>query len=192
MKTYSVLALAGLICTTFYLAGCSEPAPPAVPPEPVAAAAPKPAPHTPTVTAYNGLLYAEMGALSAALERRGDKVTTLWHDAQPGDDNCPEYIIGHSLGGNAAIRQAIKCQARKHPPIAIIVIDAGRAPVTYTVPANAKYTCESFYNPDHPIGGQEIAGKCKNTVVSGYDHLLMPSAPGIVKAILNTVPAATK
>ena len=200
MKTYRALALGGLICGTFYLGACSKSAPTTQPvaKAPVAAVAPKPAPHAPTVTAYNGLLYAEMGGLVTALEKRGDQVSLLWHDAQRTDTNCPEYIIGHSLGGNAAIRQAVKCQSAGRPPKAIVIIDAGRAPTTYQIPANAKFTCQSFYNPAHPIGGQVIEpdgtklGQCHNTVVPGYDHLQMPAAPGIVKAILNTIPVATK
>lgn len=139
------------------------------------------------VTAYNGLIYAEMGPLVSALQKRGAHVTTLWHDAQATDTRCPDYIIGHSMGGNAAIRQAEKCQAVGHPPKAIIVIDAGRAPLTFTVPATAKYACVSYYNPLHPIGGQYVAGKCTNHLVTGYDHIYMPVAPTVVRGVLATV-----
>lgn len=140
-----------------------------------------------TVTAYNGLLYAEMGTLVADLEKKGAKVRTLWHDEQWGDTSCPDYIIGHSMGGNAALRQAVKCQAAGHPPKAIVSIDAGRAPLTWVVPDEARYACFSYYNSAHPIGGQYIGGKCKNTVVTGYIHLYMPAAPIIVKGVLAIV-----
>lgn len=141
----------------------------------------------PTVTSYNGLLYAEMGPLNDVLAKKGAKVRVLWHDEQDYDTSCPQFIIGHSMGGNAAIRQAEKCQAAGKAPKAIVVIDAGRAPLTSSVPSTAKYACVSYYNPTHPIGGQDISGKCKNYVVNGYDHLNMPSAPAVVKGTLLTI-----
>lgn len=197
MRIYCTLALAGLIGLTFY--SCSKaPTPPAThtaaKPQAIVQNVIVAKPETPTVTAYNGLLYAEMGPLVDALSKRGDRVTMLWHDAQETDTSCPEYIIGHSMGGNAAIRQAEKCQADHHAPKAIVIIDAGRCPGNNpcSVPDTAAYTCQSFYNPEHPIGGQFISGKCKNTVVPGYTHLQMPGAPGIVRAIMNTIPPATK
>ena len=193
------IALLLAIVLSLTLGGCSKSSEATQPVPQASAAVAKVAPHTPTVTAYNGLISADMGPIVSALEKQGDNVQLLWHDAQRSDTNCPEYIVGHSLGGNAAIRQAVKCQAAGRPPKAIVVIDAGRAPVTYQIPANAKFRCVSFYNPDHPIGGQEVLpdspaiklGSCHNTVVPGYDHIYMPSAPGIIRGTLAIVPAAT-
>lgn len=196
----SVSAGIGL-CLAFAIYGCSENAAPtsvathvAAKPQAIVKNVIVPKPETPTVTAYNGLLYAEMGPLVDALSKRGDRVTMLWHDAQETDMSCPEYIIGHSMGGNSAIRQADKCQADDHAPKAIVIIDAGRCPGNSpcSVPDTATYACQSFYNPEHPIGGQFISGKCKNTVVPGYSHLQMPGAPGIDRAIFATIPAATR
>jgi len=151
-------------------------------------------PDIPTVTAYNGLLYAEMGPLVDALMKRGDRVKLEWHDEAKTDTSCPEYIIGHSMGGNAAIAQAEKCQAAGRAPKAIVVIDAGRCPGNSPcdVPANAKYECISYYDPSHPIGGQKIGGKCTNHTVSGYTHLEMPGVPVIDRGVFATIPPETK
>lgn len=159
-------------------------------PAPVVVVAPPPAPPAPppipkTVIAYNGLLYAEMGPLVAALQKRHFHVKTFWHDSEARSNGCPSYIIGHSMGGNAAIDQAIVCQRAGHPPVAIVVIDAART--SAYVPANAKYKCVSYYNPSHPIGGQRVSGKCTNHIVTGYTHLYMPDAPAVVRGVLGIV-----
>lgn len=129
-----------------------------------------------TINAYDGLLYAEMGPTVELMKKRGDSVQETWHDNPT--SRCPTYIVGHSMGGNRAIQQALDCQAKGHPPKAIVVIDAGRCPGNSpcSVPASAKFSCTSFYNPAHPIGGQFIGGKCKNVIVRGFDHLAMPNA----------------
>lgn len=151
MKKYVILALAGQMSLISYT-------------------------HAATVTAYDGLLYAEMGPTVQLLQKRGNQVAEYWHDNPT--SRCPTYIIGHSMGGNRAIQQALDCQARGKPPKLIIVIDAGRCPGNSpcSVPASAKFACISYYNPAHPIGGQRIGGKCQNVIVRGYDHLAMPNA----------------
>lgn len=196
INLYAVLALTGLICLTFSSCGLYKPsAPPAKPDQAVSIPAPPPT-REPLVTVYNGLISADMGPIVEALVKSGAHVRVLWHDAQSSDTVCPDYIDGHSMGGNAAIRQANKCQALGKAPKGIVVIDAGRYPLTDSVPPNAKYRCDSFYNNAHPIGGQFIypdgpvgkLGTCHNTLVPGYDHVYMPSAPGIIKGTVAANP----
>jgi hypothetical protein len=141
--------------------------------------------HAASVNAYDGLLYAEMGPTVALMKKRGDLVQETWHDNPT--RRCPQWIVGHSMGGNRAIQQALDCQAKGKPPVGIIVIDAGRCPGNSpcSVPASARFSCVSYYNPAHPIGGQRIGGKCRNVVVTGYDHLGMPNA--VAGRVLATV-----
>jgi hypothetical protein len=164
MKNYMVSALVG-----FFLSVSLSPA------------------HAATVTTYDGLLYAEMGPLTAALQKKGNNVVERWHDNPTA--RCPQYIIGHSMGGNRAIQQGLDCQAKGKPPVAIIVIDAGRCPGNSpcSVPASARFSCVSYYDPSHGIGGQYISGKCRNVRISGYTHLQMPSVPAVVRGVLATV-----
>lgn len=126
-----------------------------------------------TATVYNGLLYAEMQPIEQVLQRNHISYKTLWHDAQKSDTACPRFILGHSMGGNAALRQAAKCQAAGRPPALVVTIDPGRAPLSYQCPKGIR--CVNYYNPAHPIGGQWVAG-AENHIVTGYDHLYMPLA----------------
>lgn len=145
-------------------------------------------PYTPPpyVKLYDGLFYAEMGTLREALQSKSH-VTEEWHDAQENETNihfCFDYFIGHSMGGNAALRQAARCATMGRPPKAVITIDPGRAPLEHTCPP--KIPCINYYDPSHPIGGQYVNG-AKNIVVPGYDHLQLPSVPSVVKGVLAVV-----
>lgn len=130
---------------------------------------------------YNGLLYADMGYIAGLMEKRGQHVEVLWHDAENGQTICPKYLLGHSMGGNAALRQATRCASEGHPPSVVVTIDPGRAPLFHQCPAHVK--CYNYYNPAHPIGGQFVDG-ASNIVVAGYAHVQMPFAPYIVKMAL--------
>jgi hypothetical protein len=130
---------------------------------------------------YNGLLYPEMQPIAAAMMKRGQHVEVLWHDAADSQTVCPRYLLGHSMGGNAALRQATRCAAAGRPPHVVVTIDPGRAPLYATCPA--KVSCVNYYDPSHPIGGQRVSG-AKNIVVSGYSHLQLPSVPKVVNGAL--------
>ena len=133
---------------------------------------------------YNGLLYPEMGTIAGKMKARGQNVEVLWHDAQTGETRCPRFLLGHSMGANAALRQAAYCVARGHHPV-VVSIDPGRAPLDHLCPAGT--TCINYYDPTHPIGGQYVDG-ARNIIVSGYTHLQLPAARAVVVGTL----AATK
>jgi len=135
------------------------------------------------VTVYKGLLFDSVEPLARDIANHGGDVKVFWHDYQRVDLQCPDLIVGHSQGGNAAIRQAVDCQNKGTPPKAIVVIDAGRFPQTSVVPKEVRFACASYYDPSHPIGGQYIYGHCKNTRVPGYSHLQMPSTPQVVRGV---------
>jgi hypothetical protein len=124
---------------------------------------------TMAATLFNGLLYAEMQPTADAMAKRGQRVEVQWHDQ--GSSYCPRYSIGHSMGAQAALRQAAACAAAGHPPVLVITIDPARTPAV----CPPRIRCINYYNPSHPIGGQFVTG-AKNIIVTGYDHLWMPAA----------------
>jgi hypothetical protein len=130
---------------------------------------------------YDGLLYAEMSTIANAMQRRGQHVQELWHDAETSQSICPRYLLGHSMGGNAALRQAARCAAIGRAPRAVVTIDPGRAPLYHTCPP--KVVCINYYDPSHPFGGQSVDG-AHNVVVPGYTHLQLPSVGSVVRGAL--------
>jgi hypothetical protein len=130
---------------------------------------------------YNGLLYPEMATIANAMQKRGQHVEVLWHDAEQYQTACPKYLLGHSMGGNAALRQATRCAAAGKPPRVVVTIDPGRAPLDYVCPTHV--TCINYYDPSHSIGGQYVQG-AKNVLVPGYTHLQLPSVPRVVQGVL--------
>lgn len=128
---------------------------------------------------YNGLLIPAMGPIANAMTTRGQHVQVLWHDAEGSQTACPEYLLGHSMGGNAALRQAARCAAAHRPPRAVVTIDPAR--IAAVCPRGVK--CVNYYNPTHPIGGQYVTG-ATNIVVTGTDHVGMPNNPKIFRGTL--------
>ena len=129
--------------------------------------------------AYDGLLYARMQTIVGKLRQRGDYVVEAWHDHTVA--GCPRYLVGHSMGGDAALAQAASCAAAGHPPKVVVSIDPGGAPQNAHCTKGVK--CINYYNPDHPIGGEYVTG-ATNIIVRGYDHLNMPLAPQIIAGTL--------
>lgn len=132
---------------------------------------------------YNGLIYPEMGTIAARMQARGQHVRVRWHD-QENAAQCPRYILGHSMGGPAAIEQAAACVAKGKAPRAVVTIDpTGQVGATYYCPRNVY--CLNFYDPTHLIGGgaRAVVG-ANNVKMHGYSHLQLPSAPGVVKGAL--------
>lgn len=130
---------------------------------------------------YDGLLVPEMSTITAAMTRRGQHVQRMWHDAESYQTACPAYLLGHSMGGNAALRQAARCAAAGRPPRFVVTIDPGRAPLYHTCPPGVR--CLNYYDPSHPIGGQEVDG-ATNVIVPGFTHLQLPSVPRVVNGAL--------
>lgn len=133
---------------------------------------------------YNGLIYPEMGTIAAKMTARGQHVRVRWHD-QESAAQCPPFILGHSMGGPAAITQAAACVRQGHPPKAVVTIDpTGQVGATYYCPRGVY--CLNFYDPSHLIGGgaRAVVG-ANNVKIHGYTHLQLPSAPGVVKGALS-------
>lgn len=130
---------------------------------------------------FNGLMYPEMGTIGDAMTRRGQHVEILWHDQTP--SSCPRYILGHSMGGIAALSRGAACAASGHPPRAIVTIDPTGYPGTLYCPKGVR--CLNYYDPTHSIGGgaRPVTGAV-NVRMSGYTHLQLPSVPSVVRGAL--------
>ena len=159
MKTYRILALAGLIFATFYSRAFAD------------------------GVLYNGLMYAEMGTIAGKMTARGQHVSVLWHDAE--SSACPKFLAGHSMGGLAAIDEGTKCSAAGHPIKVIVTIDPMGYPGTLYCPKGTR--CVNYYNPAHVLGpgnaARAVVGAA-NTVVLGYSHVQMPLVPKIIAGTL--------
>jgi hypothetical protein len=135
----------------------------------------------PDAQIYDGLLVPKMSTIANAMTARGQHVEEMWHDAETAQTACPAYLIGHSMGGNAALRQAARCATAGHPPRVVVTIDPGRAPLYHTCPPSVR--CLNYYDPAHPIGGQIVDGAL-NIIVPGFTHLQLPAAPRVTVGTL--------
>lgn len=132
---------------------------------------------------YNGLIYPEMNTIADAMTKRGQHVEVLWHDQETATV-CPRYILGHSMGGPAALAEGAACASRGKAPRAIVTIDpTGQIGATYYCPKGV--LCLNYYDPSHLIGGgaRAVVG-AHNVIVKGYTHLQLPSAPVVVRGAL--------
>ena len=131
---------------------------------------------------FNGLIYPELGTIADAMVKRGQHVEVLWHDQETAI--CPRYILGHSMGGPAALDQGAACARQHKAPKAIITIDpTGQIGATYYCPKGVY--CLNYYDPTHLIGGgaRAVVG-ATNIKMHGYSHLQLPSAPQVVRGAL--------
>lgn len=141
-------------------------------------------------TAYllNGLgVYGKpgmMGPIKQALERKGYTVTVLNHTDGKRLTKIPDVLIGHSMGANAALKQAR--WFRKNPARLIVAIDAGRAPLFSHAPSWVRTV--SIRCPLHPIGGQYVYG-AENITVCGTRHIAMPHDTRVIAIIMKEVEA---
>ena len=131
---------------------------------------------------FNGLIYPEMGTIADAMAKRGQHVEVLWHDQSTPD--CPPFILGHSMGGPAALNQAANCRKAGKPVKGVVTIDpTGQVGATYYCPRGVR--CLNYYDPTHLIGGgaRAVVG-ATNIKMHGYSHLQLPSAPQVVRGAL--------
>jgi hypothetical protein len=133
------------------------------------------------------LMYGEgrpMDATHPIVKEKGYKVIRMAHTNGKRLKYQPKAYLGHSMGGNAALKAA----ARLKKPVTVITIDPGRAPLYHSCPSNA--TCINLYNPWHPIGGQYVNG-ATNIPVYGTLHGAMPYSLTVQALIRLHLPEAS-
>lgn len=165
------------------LAGCLWLSAPALAqsPEPGTAAPPPP----PLVLLLDGLgVYVEsdyigVSALAGPLQRQGFRTRTDSHLMTRTQGIVPDIIIGHSMGGDTALRYARKLIAAGQPAPLIITIDAAPAPPSCAVPR-----CINIHGP----GFADVRGAVNvDAWASGarfVNHAQLPTAPVVQQMIL--------
>ncbi|WGD31346.1 hypothetical protein AncyloWKF20_05840 [Ancylobacter sp. WKF20] len=150
-------------------------------PEVEAAAPPPP----PLVLLLDGLgVYVEsdyigVSALAGPLQRQGFRTRTDSHLMTRTQGIVPDIIIGHSMGGDTALRYARKLIAAGQPAPVIITIDAAPAPPSCPVPR-----CINIHGP----GFADVRGAVNvDAWASGarfVSHAQLPTAPVVQQMIL--------
>jgi pimeloyl-ACP methyl ester carboxylesterase len=122
-----------------------------------------------------------MGTIVGAMRHRGQNVRELWHDQE--NAACPRFLLGHSMGGLAALDQANRCATAGHPVRAVVTIDPTGKPGTLYCPKRTR--CLNYYDPTHLIGfGARAVVGATNVRMSGFSHLQLPSVPRVVNGAL--------
>jgi hypothetical protein len=140
-----------------------------------------------------------MVELKRALEKEGYSVTIGNHT--DGDElrKLPDILIGHSMGGNAALKAVNRfvyaCDAltskkderlacyKRSLPRHVISLDAGKVPLYSRGPTHGATKCTSFWGPRLLIGGQPISA-CTNYKMKDTDHGTFPQTPKVISGII--------
>jgi hypothetical protein len=165
----------------------------------------EPEPKKETVLLLRGLSHYHpsgwpMLELKAALEKEGYEVTIGNHT--DGDDikKMPDILIGHSMGGNAALKAVNRfvyacdaltkklderkaCYARVLPRH-VISLDAGKVPLYTRGPTHGATKCTSFWGSRLLVGGQPVSGACTNYKMKDTDHGTFPQTPKVINGIV--------
>lgn len=139
----------------------------------------------PTVLLLDGLgVYVEsdyigVSALARPLRQQGFRTLTDSHLMSRTQGVVPDVIIGHSMGGDTALRYARKLVAAGKPPPLVITIDAAPAP-----PACPVARCMNIHGP----GFADVRGAVNvDAWASGarfVNHAQLPTAPVVQQIIL--------
>lgn len=178
-------ALAALLAGI--LPAWAESSPPAgagqVPDTPAATAPQPPAP--PSVLLLDGLgVYVEndyigVSALARPLAQQGFRTRTDSHLMVKTKGIVPDIIIGHSMGGETALRYANALARAGYPAPLVITVDAAPAPPACTVPR-----CVNIAGPGFARvrGAQNISAWAAGARFT--NHAQLPMHPAVQKLIL--------
>ncbi|WAC26278.1 hypothetical protein [Ancylobacter sp. SL191] len=123
--------------------------------------------------------YIGVSALAGPLQRQGFRTRTDSHLMTRTQGIVPDIIIGHSMGGDMALRYARKLIAAGQPAPMIITIDAAPAPPSCPVPR-----CINIHGP----GFADVRGAVNvDAWASGarfISHAQLPTAPVVQQMIL--------
>lgn len=120
-----------------------------------------------------------MAPLKAELEKAGFIVSIGNHTIDDLPTDTPDILIGHSMGGNTALRLASAQRTAKQPRL-IITLDPGKAPLWHSCPA--KVRCVNLYSPRLLIGGQTVKG-AENYKVKDVPHGTFPLYEKVYKNV---------
>lgn len=159
--------------------------PPRKPSPPDGEAAAPVAPTPPLVLLLDGLgVYVEtdyigVSALSRPLARQGFRTRTDSHLMLKTKGLVPDVIVGHSMGGETALRYAAELARAGYPAPLVITIDAAPAPPACTVPR-----CINIAGPGFARvrGAQNISAWAAGARLT--NHAQLPTHPAVQQLIL--------
>ncbi|MCS0503747.1 hypothetical protein [Ancylobacter mangrovi] len=157
-----------------------SPAPAEAQDQPVAAAQP------PLVLLLDGLgVYVEtdyvgVSALARPLRQQGFRTRTDTHLMNKTRGIVPDIIIGHSMGGDTALRYARKLVASGQPAPLVITIDAAPAP-----PSCPVARCINIHGPGFPNVRGALNIDAWASGAKFVAHAQLPTHPAVEAIILN-------
>jgi RHS repeat-associated protein len=104
----------------------------------------------------------------------------------------PVFIVGHSLGGEAAVRAAVELLGLGITPDHVFTIDPFVQPGV-TIPPGLPLT--NFYQEQRyllVIRGFEIGGAQRNVLIEGTDHFEITRNPQVQETITNAILGASR
>lgn len=150
----------------------------------------QPASSRPLVLLLDGLgVYVEndyvgVSALARPLQQQGFRTLTDSHLMTRTDGVVPDIIIGHSMGGETALRYARALSASGKPAPFVITIDAAPAPPACKVPRCINIHGPGFANVSGAMNIDAWASGARFT-----NHAQLPTAPAVRAIILEQTQA---
>ncbi|QJP12754.1 hypothetical protein G3545_03195 [Starkeya sp. ORNL1] len=151
------------------------------PPQPVPAAPVEP----PLAILLDGLGiyvqqdYVGVSALARPLQQQGYRTIVDNHFMRNVQGQVPAIIIGHSMGGQSALRLARQIVQAGYPAPDVITIDAAPLPSPCAVPR-----CTNIFSPGFPqvVGAQNISAWDHGAYL--VSHAMLASNPAIQRMVL--------
>jgi len=128
--------------------------------------------------------YVGVSALARPLQRQGFRTLTDSHLMTRTNGVVPDIIIGHSMGGETALRYAAKLSAAGTPAPLVITIDAAPAPPPCRVPRCINIHGPGFANVSGAINIDAWAQGARFT-----SHAQLPTAAAVRALILDETQA---
>lgn len=128
--------------------------------------------------------YVGVSALARPLQQQGFRTLTDSHLMTRTDGVLPDIIIGHSMGGETALRYARSLSASGKPAPFVITIDAAPAPPACKVPRCINIHGPGFANVSGATNIDAWASGARFT-----SHAQLPTAPAVRAIILDQTQA---
>ena len=123
--------------------------------------------------------YVGVSALARPLQQQGYRTIVDNHFMRKVQGQVPAIIIGHSMGGQSALRLARQMVQAGYPPPDVITIDAAPLPSPCPVPR-----CTNIFSPafPHVVGAQNISAWDHGAYL--VSHAMLASNPAIQRMVL--------
>jgi hypothetical protein len=123
--------------------------------------------------------YVGVSALARPLQQQGYRTIVDNHFMRKVQGQVPAIIIGHSMGGQSALRLARQIVQAGYPAPDVITIDAAPLPSPCAVPR-----CTNIFSPGFPqvVGAQNISAWDHGAYL--VNHAMLASNPAIQRMVL--------